>query len=312
VQPSLRADAIRAQAAAAQAAANLQHELNLRQIDDQNSAAQNLAETSAQFLEIERLSHEQRLAEEERFQAEKKAIRERARLDALAADPSSPLSIFGASGQAAADQRAGLFGQLAASADEALSSVSDSLGNMQTIFEGAFSSIASGLGSMIESFILTGKVGPAAFKKLAAGVIAAVVAQAAVKAIFELAEGIAALARYDPVSASAHFAAAKTYGIVAGVAAAAGAAIAATGGGDKGKDEFAGGQPINKESRTIEQGGPLPQQQPQPIIIRPEITIQQPPISLQADLRNGVLEIFEDDYRANGRTRTTIREDVVL
>jgi hypothetical protein len=80
------------------------------------------------------------------------------------------------------------------------------------------------------SFILTGKLGGQIFKQLVAQIIASVAIESTVKAIFQLAEGFAALAAHDPVSAALHFKSAATYGVVAAVAGAVGVGIGAAGG----------------------------------------------------------------------------------
>jgi hypothetical protein len=95
------------------------------------------------------------------------------REQALAADPSSPLSIFGAQGQEAADKGAGIFGQISASASEAISSVSDQLGNFSSMMTDALNAVAGGLQNIIANFIITGRIGGAAFKALAAQIISA-------------------------------------------------------------------------------------------------------------------------------------------
>lgn len=81
----------------------------------------------------------------------------------------------------------------------------------------AFGSLAQGIGSMVENLVLMGTAGPDAMRKLTASVLAGVAAQAAVKAIFSLAEGFADLF-WNPAKASADFTAAALYGSVAGVA----------------------------------------------------------------------------------------------
>lgn len=90
-----------------------------------------------------------------------------------------------------------------------------------------FSALGDAVGSTVEAFVLYGKAGTSA-RKVTAEIIAGVARQAAVKAIFELAEGFAALAlaffglpNAGP-SATAHFTAAAIYGGIAGVAALAG------------------------------------------------------------------------------------------
>lgn len=223
----------------------------------------------------------------------------RQREQQLAADPSSPLSIFGAQGQEAADKGASIFGQISASASEAISSVSDQLGNFSSMMTDALNAVAGGLQNIIANFIITGRIGGAAFKALAAQIISAVTAQAAVKAIFELAEGFAANARYDFAAAAQHFTAAKFYGVVAGVAAAASVGLAAIGGGGGGANgTMFLGQDRRSGSAVMEQGGRRATE-PQVIIIR-------------AETEPGVMvSKFVQDYRANGEARSVLRRDLL-
>ena len=223
----------------------------------------------------------------------------RQRMESLAADPSSALSIFGVQGQAAADQGAGIFGQISASASEAITSVSQQLGNFSSMMVDAFGAVANGLQQILANFILTGRIGGQAFKALAAQIISAVVAQSAVKAIFELAEGFAANARMDFVAAAQHFTAAKFYGVVAGVAAAASVGLAAIGGGGGGQNgTMFLGQDRQTGSAVVEQGGRR-SSEPQVIIIR-------------AETEPGVMvSKFVQDYRSNGEARSVLRRDLL-
>jgi len=82
----------------------------------------------------------------------------------------------------------------------------------------AVSGLAQGVGGLIQNWVTLGNIGPAAFKKLVASVLAGVAAQAAVLAIMELAYAIAALtpwgaAIYGP--AINHFKSAALFGLVA-------------------------------------------------------------------------------------------------
>jgi len=214
------------------------------------------------------------------------------------ADASSPLNIFGAAGQEAADRGAGIFGQLGASASSALSEVSNQMGNFGTMMSDVFSGVAGGLQNMLQNFIMTGRVGGQAFKAMAAQIISAVTAQAAVKAIFELAEGFAASARYDFASASQHFAAAKFYGVVAGVAAAAAVGLSAIGpGGSGGGGQFLTENRGGGGSTMREQG--LRRNEPQVIIIR-------------AETEPGVMvSKIVQDYKSNGEMRGVLRRDLL-
>jgi hypothetical protein len=266
------------EAANAQTADRLANELNQEQ----------------EYLDAWAQAYEDNLARiDEQIQAS--AARRRA---AQEADPSSPLNLFGPAGQAAADRGAGIFGQLGASASEALATVGQQMGNFGTMMQDVLGGVASGLQNIIQGFIMTGRIGGQAFKALAASVISSVVAQAAVKAIFELAEGFAALARGDLRAATPHFAAAKLYGVVAGVAAAAAVGMAAIGpGGGEGsqflaQDRGAGGTMIR------EQGGRR-SSEPQVIIIR-------------AETEPGVMvSKVVQDYRNNGEMRTALRRDLL-
>lgn len=115
--------------------------------------------------------------------------------------------------------------------------LSASAGNFQTIATGALQKFGQGLGQTIQALVLTGKTGPAALRQLTAAVLAEVAAQAGVKAIFELAEGFAALAIGDPRAAE-HFKASALYGSVAVIAGALGSAAAVgsgSGGGPVGQ-----------------------------------------------------------------------------
>jgi hypothetical protein len=115
--------------------------------------------------------------------------------------------------------------------------------------------LADALQTTFENFILTGKFGADAFRRLAASILASVAIQAGIKAIFEIAEaikenalGVAALI-LNPAAAAAHFtsaalhkAAAIQYGVVAGVAGGIGIGIGLAGGlGGGGATAAAGG-----------------------------------------------------------------------
>jgi hypothetical protein len=230
----------------------------------------------------------------------------RQRTESLAADPSSPLSLMGPEAQKAADRGAGIFGQLGASAGAAITEVRKGMGDLGTMMTDVFGGIANGLQSMLQGFIMTGKLGGAAFKAMAAQIISSLTAQAAVKAIFELAEGFAATAQIplDPTGtaalrAASHFTAAKFYGTVAGVAAAASVGLAAIGGGGGGDNgTMFLGQDRRSGSAVMEQGGRRATE-PQVIIIR-------------AETEPGVMvSKFVQDYRANGEARSVLRRDLL-
>lgn len=79
----------------------------------------------------------------------------------------------------------------------------------------AIGSMISGLASLAAQWLATGKFSAQAALQMASGVLIGLAIQAGVKAIFEYAEGMAALATFNPKSAALHFAAAAIYGKVA-------------------------------------------------------------------------------------------------
>jgi hypothetical protein len=109
---------------------------------------------------------------------------------------------------------------------------------------GVLSKVAGATEQLLENFILTGHGGAAAFKALAAAIIASLAVQAGVEAIMEVARGIKelALAAADAASlnpwgaalhtasAHAHFSSAAVFGIIAAGAAGVGIGIGASGG----------------------------------------------------------------------------------
>ncbi len=159
----------------------------------------------------------------------------------------------------------------------------------------AFEGFAQGIGSVVEQYALLGKTGPAVIRKLLAAQLAAIAQEAAVNAIKQLALGFAALF-LNPPAAAGHFTSAALWaGLAAGTGLVGRAIAPSSGGGGAG----GGGQQSatsDNGTRVINQGGPLPTQQPTTIRIRLE--------------RGLIAETFEDDFRNNGRTRAVIRRDV--
>jgi hypothetical protein len=240
--PESQRDAIQAQLRAEVAAADVRHDLNVRRIQDEEDAAVQAARGNPELIEAaEQASHDRRLEEEQRFLNERRDLQNNAAFEENKLDPSSNESIFGISDESISKLQA-----FAQAAGAALTQVSLSAGNMKTILTSAFSAVGSGLQNILQSFILTGSTGAAAFKKLAAAVIASIAAQSLVKAVFEVAEGLANQAKFlatgDPqfqAAAIANFAAAKLYAVLGGGAAAIGLGIGAAGG--LGGDSAGGG-----------------------------------------------------------------------
>lgn len=254
----------------------------------------NELEAEQEYLDAWAQAYEDNLARID-AQIQASAARRRA---AQEADPSSPLNIFGPAGQAAADRGGSIFEQLGASASSALSTVSQQMGNFGTMMQDVFGGVANGLQNIIQGFILTGRIGGQAFKAMAASIIASLVSQAAVKAIFNVAEGFAALALGMPTTAAKHFTAAKFYGVVAGVAAAASVGMAAIGpGGGEGGQFLA--QDRNAGGTMIREQGGRRSSEPQVIIIRAET---EPGVMVSKVIQ---------DYKSNGEMRSTLRRDLL-
>ena len=121
---------------------------------------------------------------------------------------------------------------------EIFHSLGSEIGNFKDLASGAFGSIGQGLGSFIEQWALLGTTGPSALRKLAASVLASFAAQALVKALFLVAEGVEYLAKAKAAAATAVLtgnpaaaAAAALYGAAATAAFKSAAMYALVGGG---------------------------------------------------------------------------------
>lgn len=172
----------------------------------------------------------------------------------------------------------------------------------------AFSGLGNALGQVVNAWVLYGKAG-GSVRQVTAQILAGIAQQATVKAIFELAEGFAALAlaffgvpNAGP-SATAHFTAAAIYGSIAVGAAVAGRVVAG--------NSFASQSAIGSGSSASGQGNAQHgaySSRPDQVI---EAGINSPSrwdeMTLNLRLNsNGVLDVFEDDVRRNGRSRSLI------
>jgi hypothetical protein len=181
------------------------------------------------------------LLEKERIELE---IEERKKLRMLAEPPSTNPNegldrALGIQNETSDRYGGGLIGELAgaiavmsdetvSAADKmntALTGISANWDSLRTTAGFAINSMLQGIGSMVQSWVLLGSSGGQSLRKFTAQVLAAVAAQAAVLAIFELAKGFAALF-FNPPEAAAHFKAAALFGSIAVVAAVTGRAFA--------------------------------------------------------------------------------------
>lgn len=173
----------------------------------------------------------------------------------------------------------------------------------------AFAGLADAASSAVDAFIKFGSAGTS-FRKFVAEILSGVARMAIVKAIFELAEGFAALAmaffgipNAGP-SAQAHFTAAAIYGSIAGVAAiaargaaggayskdagqASGAFNSATGGGRGGSTSSSAPKTTEADRRSYNA---------QPIVRELRLTVN----------GDAVIDRFVEDFDLNGRTRIIV------
>lgn len=170
----------------------------------------------------------------------------------------------------------------------------------------AFAALGQAVGQAVQAFVLFGSAGTS-FRKFTAEVLASVAAQAAVKAIFELGEGLAMLAlsyftgnpKYA-ASAGAHFAAAAIYGGIAGVVTIAGRAVA--GDAFKTKSESGGGSDTGGDRgalNTIETGRNQRQDRTIRIVLTSDL----------GELRKVIVGHVVRDYNDGGEIREVIAND---
>lgn len=194
---------------------------------------------------------------------------------------------------------------------EAAPSMGDNLKALAGMMTGAFRQMASAVGSLVQQWVLYGDAGPHAMRKMLAAVLASLAAEAAVRAVFELAMGFAALV-LNPAAATKHFIAAALFGSIAGVSAIAGRAVAGdtfkqetsnaygSAGSASGSGRNTGGQAYSSQGdQIVETGRNAPISLPK----------QQIEVTLRLDSR-GVLDVLKDSIRGNGEIRRVIAEAV--
>lgn len=182
-----------------------------------------------------------------------------------------------------------------------------SLQTLGGMFVNAFQGMAQAMGGVVQQWVLMGSTGPAVMRKILASALASIAAEAAVRAIWELALGFATLFT-NPSESAGHFIAAALFGSVAVGAGLAGRAIAGdafkqqaqaatgstssatanSGQGSAGK----AGVWSSKEDSIIERG-------------RNAIKGLRVDIGLKLD-SNGVLQVIKDSIRTNGSMRDLV------
>ncbi len=178
----------------------------------------------------------------------------------------------------------------------------------------AIGSMIGGLADLVTQWIMTGKFSGKAMMAMVANVALGLAMQAGIKAIFELAEGYAALALTWGVpnpSSIAHFAAAGIYATVAGVAGAVGvgaALIARSMGDDKTKTaSSAAGSTATRRTNTG--SGVYSSQEEQTIDVSRNAPGGRNEIIVSLNEKSGwFTDIFKIELRRNGDLRDLIRD----
>jgi len=122
----------------------------------------------------------------------------------------------------------------AAASDLSLAETAKDLGDTKKFVKNATDQFTGALMKEAQASVYAWLMGEKAQKGILKATLASIASEAAVRALFEVAAGLACLATYQPVAAAEHFASAKTYGIVAAIAGVA--AVAAPGASEGGTD----------------------------------------------------------------------------
>lgn len=246
----------------------IRREQFLVSIERQKQELLETARTEQERIDIEKRFNELEEAEFRRHQQIVEQLNEEAQRARERLNPLSARSIFGeefADVLAQTESQLQAFGAL-------FRSVFDEIARSALSVRGIIQQFTGALTQMLSTLFATGKTGAAAFRSLAAAILAQIVVAAGVKALFEVAEGIkesalaaAAAAVFDfrgaalhSTAASIHFAAAKAYGLIAGGAAIAGGVLAATAGGGGGGGAGIGGGGLGSQEPpqiNINRGG---------------------------------------------------------
>lgn len=180
----------------------------------------------------------------------------------------------------------------------------------------AFSGFANALGNVVENWVLLGETGPAVMRKILAQALATLAAEAAVRALWELALGFASLAFGDFEAAAFHFTSAAIFGAVAGVAAIAGRAVA----GDAFKKQTgaANSKSASSSNPQGERGGVGAYSQYGDKALIKEEGRNSPglgPIGVDVNIKfqdkpKWFSSMFYEEWKANGKLRRTMRDEI--
>lgn len=205
-------------------------------------------------------------------------------------------------------------GDVAENIKSPLFNLGKAMDEFKDMAKGAFASFAQGVGSMIENWVLLGEVGPDAMRKLTASVLAGLAAQAAVKSLFYLAEGIAAATNpFTAWMAPGYFKSAAIMGGIAAGAALAGRAVA----GDLFKQQSKGAVSSASSGSRSSSGGSVYSSQANQIIessrnspgeggvmskFRSDITLK------IVSTKDHIVQVVKENIGNNGALRTVIQD----
>jgi hypothetical protein len=207
---------------------------------------------------------------------------------------------------------------------QAIESLAGSYDFLKNVAGAAINSLISAGQDLLTQWILTGKGGAKAILSLAAATVSSIAIQAGIKAIFSLAEGLAAAASFpwNPDGlrqAAMYFAAAKTYGLIAG-----GAVVAAVGLrgaiGDSFNQEKTANSSISRdrqndeqkrrdELKIIEENRKQAASEPPREFQKPEPSQVNLNIKVTSDNKH-IIETWLDDFKNLGDTKTAIQTEI--
>lgn len=212
-------------------AAQLQAEQRASDLRIENLEREAVAKAKAageyeqKVLEIQRTFNELRIAEENRFDQERRKMEEDRRAELERADPNSTRSLFGdafadfvqvirataAEAGLAISNLQTILGGFGAAAAEHFAAASASAGNFISILLDGIDQINAGLGDMLQNWILTGETGSGALRKLLASTLAYYSRTFLIKALDNVGEGFSNLAKASAAAAAGNFFSAALY-----------------------------------------------------------------------------------------------------
>lgn len=280
--------------------------LDLEEEDRRDHIKKTIKDETAKLIalaQLRELFHNKALLAEEEFRIRLKAIEDSFAIPVTDADD----QVGGFAG--------GFLGGLGSSIEELLAPV-DKMNQLGQMLGATFSQVAQAVGEAVRSFVLFGSAG-GSFRKFAAEVIASIAQMSVVQAVYQLALGLAALAltwftgnpKYAK-AAGGHFASAAMFGMIGGVAAIAGRAVA----GDSFKQQTntaTGGASASGGQGTSTAGGSVYSSQPNQIVEsgRNAPGGFNPVITLNIRTRDShIVEVIRDNVNRLGSLRTVIQQ----